>query len=77
MKVGDKIRCKRYTGIATIIDFQVKQTMDDFKNQTIVRTTYTARFDDGRLIRFHGYDIGKRIFKVEDHEQISFFDDEK
>lgn len=74
MRIGDKVRHKRREGVATVIDLTVKTAWDDFKNRTMVNTTYTARYDDGSLLRFYGFNIGKTIFKVEDFEQLSFLE---
>lgn len=76
MKVGDKVRHKNHEGIATIISFKVERIFDDFKQRPITKTSYQARYDDtGALIKFYGYDINKRIFKVDGgNKQLSFFD---
>lgn len=77
MKIGDKIRHKRRQGIATIVNTEVEVTYDDFKDRKIVKTTYIARYEDGRLLMFHGYHINKTVFKVDEFEQLSFFDNNK
>lgn len=74
MKVGDKVKHKNRTDIAKVISIKVETTWDDFKEKPITKTSYVARFDSGALMKFYGYDIGKRIFKAEpDSEQLSMF----
>ena len=78
MKVGDKVYHKKHPDIFTVISFKFESVYDDFKRKTITKTAYTARCNEtGALIKFYGYDINKRIFKVEDdsgEKQLSFFD---
>lgn len=77
MKIGDKIYHKRYMGLATIIQTTVETTWDVRKNSQVVRTKYLATYSDGRPITFHGYDIGKTIFKhkpITEPAQLTIFD---
>lgn len=78
MKVGDKVYHKNRPDIFTVIGFKFEKVYDDFKQKTITKTVYTARCDEtGTSIKFYGYDVNKRIFKVEDdsgEKQLSFFD---
>lgn len=75
MKIGEKVRHSKHSGIYTIVETNVKKrTNPDGKEST--RVTYTATSRNGRSITFYGYDIGKRVFKVEgkDATQLSIFD---
>ena len=78
MKVGDKVQWKNHPNVFTVISFKLENVYDDFKRKSIIKTAYTARCDaTGALIKFYGYDVNKRIFKVEDdssEKQLSFFD---
>lgn len=78
MKVGDRVYHKSHPGTFTVISFKLENVYDDFRRRTITKTSYTARCDTtGALIKFYGYDVNKRIFKVEDdsgEKQLSFFD---
>lgn len=74
MKVGDKIYHKKYAGLATVIQVNV-ETTSDIRRGKVVKTTYVAVYPDGRPITFHGFNIGKTIFKHEPiGTQMSLFD---
>lgn len=73
MKIGDAIRHKNITGEAVVISSTVHSFWDDIKQKIVVSTEYEARYDDGRLIKFKGYNIGKTIFNS-DGQQLSIFD---
>ena len=73
MKIGDKVRRKGVMGEATIVSCEVNKHWDDIKQKQIIKTTYTARYENGFLITFYGFNIGRTIFKS-DGEQISIFD---
>ena len=73
MKIGDKVRRKGIIGEATIVSCEVKLDWDDHKQKQIVKTAYKARYENGYLITFYGFNIGKTVFKS-DGEQISIFD---
>ena len=74
MKVGDKVYHKKDSALATVIRMTVDSIWDDFKQRVITKTEYVARRDDnGFLIKFYGYDIGKTIFKsMTEANQTSF-----
>ena len=75
MKIGEKVTHSKHSGIYTIVETKVVKRSDpDGKENT--RVTYLATSRNGRSITFHGYDIGKRVFKVEstDAVQLSIFD---
>lgn len=78
MKVGDKVYHKRDSAIATVIQMTVDTVWDDFKNRAVTKTKYVARRDDnGYLIKFYGYDIGKTIFKkIPETNQMTFLEAE-
>lgn len=68
MKIGDRVRFKkvRPNEEAKIVYFEMKQ-LENGK----VRTRYLAEFDDHTQYTFYGYDIGKKVEKVEEFHQIS------
>ena len=75
MKIGDKVKHSKYSGVYIIIESKVvKRSNPDGTEST--RVTYLATNNNGRSFTFHGYDIGKRVFKVEDTDevQLSIFD---
>lgn len=74
MKVGDKVRHKKHEGIATIVDFQINQEWNFFKQKRVIKTKYIAQYENGNLLTFYGFNIGKTVFKYEPYEQLSFFD---
>lgn len=76
MKVGDLVRHKnkRPKETALVIESVIKTTWDDFKDRAIVSTSYTARYNDGSLLKFHGYNVGKTIFVAMSAEQLSIYD---
>lgn len=63
MKIGDRVRFKkvRPNEEAKIVYFEMKQ-LENGK----IRTRYLAEFDDHTSYTFYGYDIGKKVEKVED-----------
>lgn len=71
MKVGDKVRSTkvRPTEVATIVkaDINIREG-DESKPKKEIRSTYTAKFDDGSSLIFYGFDIGRSVFKVEDND---------
>lgn len=75
MKVGDKVQLKKHEGYATVINMKIETTLDDFKGKPVTKSSYVARYDNGALLKFYGYDIGKRVFKVKDNKsvQLSMF----
>lgn len=75
MKVGDKVQSKSIPEKdATIISINIETTWDDLKKREVTKTRYVARYDNGTLINFYGFNIGKTIFKSNDSTQLSFFD---
>lgn len=76
MKVGDKIRHKRFNGTATIFRSIVQTDLDRLTNKTTVRTKYMAQLDTSpcSIFEFHGYDIGKTVFECKDDGQTTLFD---
>ena len=75
MKVGDKIQAKLIPKEeATVISANIETVWDDIKKRKVVKTKYVARYDDGTLINFYGFNIGKTIFKSDDGTQLSIFD---
>lgn len=75
MKVGDKIQHKQFPEEdATVISASIETTWDDMKKRKVTKTKYIARYPDGRLINFYGFNIGKTIFKSDDGTQLSIFD---
>ena len=75
MKIGDKVYHKKYPGIATIVHADIQQDYDIIKNKKVVRTKYIANYTNGKSIIFHGFDIGKTVFKSETiSQQLSLFD---
>ena len=76
MKVGDKIQHNKHEGFATVVNMKVETVLDDFKGKPITKSSYTARYENGALLKFYGYDIGKRVFKVKGNQatQLSMFD---
>lgn len=75
MKVGDKIQAKLIPNEeATVISSNIETVWDDIKKRKVVKTKYVARYDDGTLINFYGFNIGKTIFKSDDGTQLSIFD---
>ena len=71
MKVGDKVRSTkvRPKETATIVkaDINIREG-DELKPKKEIRSTYTAKFDDGSSLIFYGFDIGRSVFKVEDDD---------
>ena len=70
MKIGDVIYSTNVRGgdYATVIDAEVKLKEKNTKagKKTEVRTKYTAKFKDGTLLVFYGFDIGRSVFKFEE-----------
>ena len=68
MKIGDRVRFKkvRPNDEAKIVYFEMKKM-----NNGKIRTRYLAEFEDGTQYTFYGYDIGKKVEKVEEYHQIS------
>lgn len=69
MKIGDKVYHKNREGVATVISSEVLTT-----NDHVVRTTYYSMYEDGSVMIFYGFNIGKTVFKYEPNEQLSFLD---
>lgn len=69
MKVGDKVRSTkvRPKEIAVIVKADINVRRDvTRKRKDDIRSTYTAKFDDGSSLIFYGFDVNKTVFKVED-----------
>lgn len=75
MKVGDKVCHKKLSGIATIIDCTIHSTYDVIRDKKITRTKYIAKYPDGSVFTFFGYDIGKSVMPYKEFEQLTFFDE--
>lgn len=75
MKVGDRIRRANRPGIAKVIESRVTTSLDE-KGKPVTRVSYLAMDEmTNYVFRFYGYDINKRVFKVDsiDSEQTTMF----
>ena len=75
MKVGDRIRCADRHGISKVVESRIVTTLDS-DDKPITKVSYLAIDEKARLFKFYGYDINKRVFKVEstDGEQSTLFE---
>ena len=75
MKVGDRIRRANRPGTAKVIESRVTTSLDE-KGKPVTRVSYLAMDEaTSYVFRFYGYDINKRVFKVDsiDSEQTTMF----
>ena len=75
MKIGDKIEHKRRGGVARIVRITIDSTWDDFRKKVVTKTRYVAKYDNGQLLEFNGYDIGKTVFENKSGIQLSFLEE--
>ncbi len=73
MKIGDivystKIRPNTHA-VVTNAEVVIKEKeLKNGKKKKETRTKYQARFDDGSMMVFYGFDIGRSITKVEESD---------
>lgn len=70
MKVGAKVKSTKVKrkDLATVISVDITKKHDTKKNREIIKSKYTAKYDDGSSLIFYGFDVGKTVFKVEESD---------